>query len=316
MRKGQRRMEETMIKEEIIPVLPKRLQDIVDGELSDWNQLQEIRLRVDRPLALCVGGIKRLPNQGGQVVSRKEFREVLEYISRYSLYAFEEEIKRGFLTIPGGHRIGLAGQVVAENGRVKTMKHISFLNIRIAHERKGCANPVMPYLFEKGEFLSTLIASPPGAGKTTLLRDIIRQVSSGGKMFAEKTVSVIDERSEIAGSYLGKPTKDVGIHCDVLDACTKAEGIHMMLRSMAPEVIAVDEIGMREDFEVLQMALTTGCSLLTTIHGSSMRQLREKPLLQRMFAEKMFQRIVFLGKQSAPGEIRKIYDGKGQVLCG
>lgn len=305
-----------MIKEEIMQVLPKRLQEIVEGEISDWNQLQEIRLRLDRPMALCVKGNKRLPNQHGQVVSSKEFREVLEYISRYSLYAFEEEIKRGFLTIPGGHRIGLAGQVVAENGRVKTMKHISFLNIRIAHEVKDCANPVMPYLFERGDFLSTLIASPPGAGKTTLLRDIIRQVASGGKMFTEKTVSVIDERSEIAGSYMGKPTKDVGIHCDVLDACTKAEGVSMMIRSMAPEIIAVDEIGTKEDFEVLQMALTTGCALLATIHGNSMKQLREKPLLQRMFAEKMFQRIIFLENNCIPGQVRKIYDGKGQVLCG
>ena len=271
---------------------------------------------MEGPMALCIRGMKRLPNQNGQVVSRKEFREVLEYISRYSLYAFEEEIRRGFLTIPGGHRIGLAGQVVAENGKVKTMKYISFLNIRIAHEIKGCANPVLPYLFEKGEFLSTLIASPPGAGKTTMLRDIIRQVASGGKMFTEKTVSVIDERSEIAGSYMGKPTKDVGIHCDVLDACGKAEGIGMMIRSMAPEIVAVDEIGTEEDFEVLQMALTTGCALLATIHGSSIRQLKEKPYLHKMFAERMFQRIIFLEKNGIPGQIQKIYDAKGQVLCG
>ena len=279
-----------MIKDEIMQILPKRLQEILEGELSDWNQLQEIRLRMEGPMALCIRGMKRLPNQNGQVVSRKEFREVLEYISRYSLYAFEEEIRRGFLTIPGGHRIGLAGQVVAENGKVKTMKYISFLNIRIAHEIKGCANP--------------------------MLRDIIRQVASGGKMFTEKTVSVIDERSEIAGSYMGKPTKDVGIHCDVLDACGKAEGIGMMIRSMAPEIVAVDEIGTEEDFEVLQMALTTGCALLATIHGSSIRQLKEKPYLHKMFAERMFQRIIFLEKNGIPGQIQKIYDAKGQVLCG
>ena len=305
-----------MVKEEILQVLPKRLKDILLKEISDWNQLQEVRIRLNEPLALSVKGGKRLPNQNGQVVNKKELREILEYISRYSLYAFEEEIKKGFLTIPGGHRIGLAGQVVMENGKVKTMKHISFLNIRVAHEVKGCANPVMPYLFENGKFLSTLIVSPPGAGKTTLLRDIIRQVSSGGKMFREKTVSVIDERSEIAGSYMGKPTKDMGIHCDVLDACGKVEGIHMMLRSMSPEIIAVDEIGTKEDFHVLEMALTTGCALLATIHGSSFRQLREKTSFQKMLADNMFQRVIFLKNDGIPGKIQGIYDGRGQVLCG
>ncbi|MBO5486406.1 MAG: stage III sporulation protein AA [Eubacterium sp.] len=305
-----------MVKEEILQVLPKRLKDILLKEISDWNQLQEVRIRLNEPIALSVKGSKRLPNQNGQVVNKKELREILEYISRYSLYAFEEEIKKGFLTIPGGHRIGLAGQVVMENGKVKTMKHISFLNIRVAHEVKGCANPVMPYLFENGKLLSTLIASPPGAGKTTLLRDIIRQVASGGKMFTEKTVSVIDERSELAGSYMGKPTKDMGIHCDVLDACGKVEGIHMMLRSMSPEIIAVDEIGTEEDLAVLEMALTTGCALLATIHGSSFKQLREKTSFQKMLADNMFERVIFLKTDGIPGKIQGIYDGKGQVLCG
>ena len=302
-----------MIKEELLSIFPERLQRVLLWAVPDWENLQEIRLRCGKSIVLIQGRKKVEPEQGGKVVSQREFREVLEYISRYSLYAFEEEIKKGYLTIPGGHRIGVAGKVIMEGNTVKTMRSISFLNVRVCHERRGCSDNVLPYLFEKGRFLSTLIVSPPGAGKTTLLRDFVRNLADGSRYAQAMTVAVIDERSEIAGCYQGIPGKDVGQHCDVLDACGKAEGIPMMLRSMAPEIIAVDEIGEDRDFDALSMALTSGCGLLATVHGSSLRHLYEKNAVARILSSGMFERIILLGKDLS-NWIQAIYDGRGEVV--
>lgn len=304
-----------MKEEEILQILPERIRRVMGQAVTDWELLQEIHIRCGRGIALTVQGKKVCPAQGGQVVDQKEFREILEYISNYSLYAFEEEIRKGYLTIQGGHRVGVAGKALLEQGRVKTIRHITFLNIRISHEVMGCADKVIPYLFERGRFLSTLIVSPPGAGKTTLLRDIVRQVADGAGGHAPMGVSVIDERSEIAGCYRGVPQRDVGMHCDVLDACGKQEGIYMMLRSMAPDVIAVDEIGTAGDYEALNAALTSGCALLATVHGNSYRHIREKTQLRRMLEEGMFERILFL-QGGAAGKVKAVCDSRGQFVMG
>lgn len=305
-----------MKREEILQVLPERLRRIVERAVTDWDELQEIHIRLGKSVAITTEGRKCLPAQNGQVVGRREFREMLEYISNYSLYAFEDEIKKGFLTIPGGHRIGVSGRVVAEENEVKNLRNISCINIRVAHEKKGCADAVMPYLFEGGVFLSTLIVSPPGAGKTTLLRDIVRHLANGGQAYGAKNVSVVDERSEIASCYMGVPQNDVGIFCDVLDACPKSEGIRMMMRSMAPEVIAVDEIGTRAEYEALSEAITGGCALLATVHGDSIQHIREKPFLDRMLKEQMFGRILFLAQKGRPGVVTGIFDAGGRVVFG
>ena len=162
--------------------------------------------------------------------------------------------------------------------------------------------------------MSTLLVSPPGAGKTTLLRDIVRNLASRDRAFGAKNVSVVDERSEIASCYMGVPQNDVGMFCDVLDACPKSEGIRMMLRSMAPEVIAVDEIGTGNEYEALIEALTSGCSLLATVHGDSMRHIREKPFLNKLLVERMFERIIILRQKEHPGVIEGIFDAGGQVI--
>lgn len=303
-----------MKKEEILQVFPERLRLLLMHSVVDWNTLQEIHIRAGKNITFTVQGRKVLPNQNGQVVSRREFREILEYISNYSLYAFEEEIRKGFLTIPGGHRVGVAGRAVVSDGKVKTIRNISFLNIRVSHEIPGCADRILPYLFEQNTFLSTLIVSPPGAGKTTLLRDVVRQLASGGRMFQPRNVSVVDERSEIASCYMGTPQNDVGMYCDVLDACPKPEGIRMMIRSMAPEVIAVDEIGTLGEYEALTEAATSGCSILATVHGRSLEQIREKQNLCRMLKEQMFGRVVVLAGGGTPGVVAGIYDRKGQVV--
>ncbi|MCC8049169.1 MAG: stage III sporulation protein AA [Clostridiales bacterium] len=289
----------------------------------DFAQLQEIRLRAGLPvmlryrgqeMALCPPGrLSRKPLEGYRI-SAEEIKETLEYATGFSMYAFDEEVRQGFLTVPGGHRIGLAGHAVTDENHIRSIRHISFLNIRLAHERKGCADEVMPFLYEDGEICHTLILSPPGGGKTTLLRDVIRQVSDGGMYGDGCTVGVVDERSELAGSYLGIPQNDLGLRTDVLDGCSKAEGMLLLLRSMSPQVIAADELGNYEDEKAVENVFTCGCKLIATVHGASMEELERKPLLGRMKRERMFERYVVLEGRQSPGSVREILDGEGTVL--
>lgn len=193
-------------KDELIKIFSKNIREILNRVSVDFNEVQEIRLRVAAPLLMVYRNeeyyISRLGElsrdcQTAYLVTRGELKETMEYMSNYSLYAFEEEMKQGFLTIQGGHRIGVAGKTILDESGIKTMKFISFINVRLSHQVKGCASPVLPYLYQEGEILHTLIISPPRCGKTTLLRDLIRQISNGTKERPGLTVGVVDERSEI-----------------------------------------------------------------------------------------------------------------------
>lgn len=299
-----------------------RIRELLCQSALELEKLQEVRMRAGNPLLLRYGGCEySLTGAGelttdadcGYTVTREELGETLELISGYSLYAFDEELKQGFITVPGGHRVGVAGRIVMEGGRVQCIRHISFINIRLSHQILGCADAVMPYLSDHGELCHTLIVSPPGCGKTTLLRDMIRQISNGSPFIPAKTVGVVDERSELAGSYLGIPQNDLGIRTDVLDCCSKAEGMMMLLRSMAPQVIAVDEIGSREDGRALERVFHCGCKLLATVHGSSVEEMKRKPLLQKLVREHMFERYIVLCGQTA-GRVKEIFDDRGTLL--
>ena len=229
----------------------------------------------------------------------------MEYIGNYSLYAYEDEIRQGYLTIQGGHRVGIAGKAVIEDGKVRGISPISCINLRISHSVEGCADPVMPYLWEKEEFCHTLIVSAPRCGKTTLLRDVIRQISDGAGGRRGLTVGVVDERSEIAGACRGVAQNRMGIRTDVLDGCPKAEGMMMLIRSMSPEVVAVDEIGTAEDLRALESVLNCGCRILATVHGNSMEDVRQKPLLGDLVERHVFQRYILLSGKETPGRSRR-----------
>lgn len=285
---------------ELYRIFPDVLREVLEELKPDPARLCEIRIRTGRPvLVVCQDREYRSKT----VISTAQVGEVLAYLSDYSLYAYEDEIRQGFLSLPGGHRVGIAGRTVLEGERIRTITEVSSLNIRFAHEVKGCADRLLPWMREKGSYLHTLIVSAPGQGKTTLLRDCIRQISDGDAGYPGLTVGVVDERSEIAGSYRGVPGNDIGIRTDVLDGCPKAEGMMRLIRSMAPRVVAVDEIGGREELPALGNALNCGCVLLATVHGSSMEELRQKPVLREMIDRRMFDRYVFL---RGVGQVRQI----------
>ena len=276
--------------EYIFKIFPRRLRELLERSGADPGEIQELRLRAGRPLfiicgetelALSAGG--RLvhpaggcPKEGLFIVERECIEETVELMSRFSLYAAQEELRQGFFTIQGGHRVGVAGRVMAENGTVRVMRSISFLNVRVAHEKKGCADRVMPFLYGRdGHFYSTLIISPPRRGKTTLLRDIIRQASDGcqagpgGTWIPGMSVGVVDERSELGACWEGHPAEYAG---------------------------------------------SCGCALAASAHGRSLEEVRGKRGLGRLLEEGIFERLVLLAGEGRVGRIEGIYDGEGRTV--
>lgn len=306
-----------MRREEVMNVLPCRIRGVMERKRMDMETLQEIRFRVGSPMfCWCHGTEIPVYSEIGNriMITREDMQEMMEYISRYSLYAHEQDMKKGFITISGGHRAGIAGEVILENGQVKTLRNVSSINLRLSHEVIGCADTVIPYITQRRNIYHTLIVSPPGCGKTTLLRDVIRQISDGSEYRKGVSVGVVDERSEIGGCYKGVAQNDLGIRTDILDGCSKVDGMMMLIRSMNPVVVAVDEIGMEEDVHAVEYAMHCGCKILATAHAGSMQELRKRPLLERMIECEQFERYIVLSNQKHIGQIEGIYDSRGRIL--
>jgi stage III sporulation protein AA len=306
--------------QEILPFLAPRLAALVSRSLLDLPApVEEIRLRQDRSLQLCFGTSDGFITESGSITTspakgvrpnRDDLMRTFQLIAKGSVYAWEDEVRTGFLTLPGGHRVGLAGRAVTEAGRILTLKHVSSLNIRIAREIPGVSTPLLPRLIEGGRVRSTLLISPPGAGKTTLLRDLIRQISTGVPALGLPglKVGLVDERSELAGCTDGVPQRDLGPRTDVLDACPKAEGMMLMIRSLSPQVLAVDEIGREADAIAAMEALHAGVTLLATAHGASLDDISLRPALSGLLQVGMFTRAVVLGRSRGPGTIERVIE--------
>lgn len=311
-------------KDELLKIFSLKLRTMLSKVEFNYDKLQEIRLRVNGPLIVIydnkeyfVTGESQLveSDENAYIILKNEIRETMEYISNFSLYAFEEEIKQGFITITGGHRVGIVGKAVLDDNKIKSIKHISFINIRLSHQIKGCGDRVMPYLLDDyNNCYHTLIISPPRCGKTTLLRDVIRQLSNGNGRRPGMTVGVVDERSEIGACYMGIPQNDLGIRTDVLDCCPKAKGMLMLIRSMSPSVIAVDEVGSGEDIDAIEYVMNCGCKLIATVHGNSIEDIKSKPILGKLVKEKLFERYILLSNVKGIGHLDAIYDAHGNRI--
>lgn len=304
---------------EILPCLPESIRrELAALPALLLAQLEEIRLRQGRPLMLVMHDRDLICSH---VVSGDDMARSLQLMSQSSVYALEEELRQGYLTLRGGHRVGFVGRALVEGGRVRAIKHIAGLNVRVSRELPGAAERILPLLLETTagarSVCSTLIVGPPRAGKTTLLRDICRQLANGTPQLGLSglKVGLVDERSEIAGCHQGVPQRDVGLRTDVLDACPKAEGIMLLIRSMSPDVVITDELGRTEDAGAVEEAASAGVAIVASVHGSGLADLVRRPSLRRLMATGVFQRLVFLSRDAGPGTVSAVTDGAGQPIA-
>lgn len=317
--------------EAIAEILPHTIKRIISRlPPSITHILEEIRIREHRPMEIIYGGSYAFVTADGMAVqdphkayaaTREECLKLLDLLTNHSVYTLEEELKRGFITIAGGHRVGLAGRTVTEHGKVKLIREISAFNIRIARPVRGCGETVLPLLRDEQQrtLHHTLVISPPQMGKTTLIRDLSRLISAGiwGRDRPDWTgrkVGIVDERSELAASLHGVPQFDIGPRTDVLDRCPKAEGMMMMIRSLSPEVLVVDEIGVWEDAEAVKEAANAGIRVLATAHGETLEQIRHRPMFAKLMQDQTFARYVVLKRTSSGLRLKQVYNANGRLL--
>ena len=270
-------------------LLPRRLREAALA-VPEKEKVEELRLRQGGRLTLTLPeGEVPVP---GTRVTGEDLEAVLDIATGSSRYTASQSLRQGYLTAEGGFRIGVCGTAVLEGGEVALYRDLSSLNIRIPREQIGLADRVLPGLLAEGRLESTLVISPPGGGKTTLLRDLVRAISDEKNL----RVSLVDERGELAAVHRGVHQLQVGRHTDVLDACPKAQAIPTLLRAMNPQVIAVDEITVREDLRAVSLAVGCGVRLLATIHAGSVEELLERPLYRQLLEDKVFRLAVRISR--------------------
>lgn len=310
------------LEKEILPMLSKRIAEAIKKiRPSSLEPLEEVRLRAGKPLILQNYFKEWFVKNDGTlsdkpmdcfIVKQEDILTSLELMSENSIYAYLEEIKNGYITMKGGHRVGLSGRVISEGSTVRNIKDIAGLNIRISNQIFGCSGRVIGFIIKNGnDVYNTLIISPPQCGKTTILRDIARVLSDGIPecCFSGIKVGIVDERSEIAACLHGIPQNNVGIRTDVLDGCPKSIGMPMLVRSMSPKVIITDEIGNDGDREAIHGVLNAGVRIIASAHGYNISELKSRREVLKMMDEKVFERYIVLGNAKGPGTLVEVIDG-------
>lgn len=310
--------------QEFLNIFPDNMKVFWKGIAKEAEFIEEVRIRINNPVTVFIKGREFFLNPKGEIaknikeaklITMDEIESILNHICKSSVYAFLDELKEGYITVPGGHRVGLAGEVVVdENGQIVTIKYVTFMNIRISHEIQGAADDVINYLFEDGELKNSLIISPPCCGKTTMLRDLVRQLSKGSYLRRAYKVGVVDERNEIAGGFKGVPQNDLGPRTDVLSCLSKRKAMLMLIRSMSPEVLALDEIGGKEDIEAIRYAIKCGVKILATLHASKREEVTQNPYMKELICRGGFEKLIFMGKSNGQCKvIEKISIGEMHV---
>ena len=288
--------------EEILRYFSRNIYNLIMQKLSEKenlkNEITEIRIRVGKPIILKTRNKDIIINYK---IDPEEILDLLGRICENSIYAYKNQICEGFLTIKGGHRIGITGTVIIEDNKIININYISSLNCRIAREVIGCSKKILNEVLdiENHTIFNTVIVSPPGRGKTTILRDLIRNLSNGidEKDFSGKTIGLVDERGEIAAIYKGIPQNDIGIRTDVIDNVPKPEAMRILVRSMAPQIIACDEIGSKEDIEAINYVMCSGVKGIFTAHGNDIEDVCKNPWMAQLINNHIFERIIQLNSK-------------------
>ena len=279
--------------EEILVYFPERIKE--ELRKFDLSMLEEIRIRNHRAIFLKIG---QEEVQTKLNVYTEEILEILQKLCDNSIYTYQNQICNGYITIKGGHRIGITGNVVMKDGQVMNLSHIYSLNFRVARQVLNCSKVALKYILDiiKNNIYNTIIVSPPGRGKTTILRDLIRNLSNGipEYHFHGLNIGVVDERGEIAAMYKGVPQNDIGQRTDVLDNISKELGMRMLVRSMNPKIIVADEIGTSKDVEAIQYAVCSGVKGLFTAHGSGIGDIIQNPILSKLYQQDIIERILLI----------------------
>ncbi len=292
---------------DILMYFPINIRNLIYSEIKNEELIEEIRIRVNKAIILKFNDkdviIKYFINQ-------EEIIKILQSVCENSIYSYQHQIAEGFVTVKGGHRVGIAGSCVIENGKVININYINSLNFRIARQIFNVSENVLKYILDIKEntILNTLIVSKPGSGKTTLIKDIIRKISNGIEEldFKGLNVGIVDERGEIAALYKGVVQNDIGLKTDVMDNVSKAIGMKMLIRSMSPQVIVADEIGSVEDIDAINYAICSGVKGIFTAHGQAFEELCMNKILNELINKNVFEVIIFLDSKKR-GKIEKIF---------